>query len=80
MEQFAQAVCDNATAMQGMQAGMMAMSQAVALPDKLATREKMLTGRLDAVRKLKTAAEPLYAALSADQKKTADEIMVTRWA
>ena len=74
---FAQAVRDNATAMQGMQGGMMAMSQATALPDKLATREKMLTGRLDAVRKLKTAAEPLYAALSADQKKTADEIMVS---
>jgi hypothetical protein len=63
--------------MQGMQGGMMAMNQAATLPDKLAAREKMMSARLDAVRKLKAAAEPLYAALSADQKKTADEIMVS---
>ncbi len=81
---FAQAMRDNAKAMQGamqgmpgMSGGMMGMSQAATLPDKLAAREKMLSGRLDTVRKLKAAAEPLYAALSADQKKTADEIMVS---
>ena len=33
--------------------------------------------RLEAVRKLKAAADPLYAALTADQKKTADEIMLS---
>jgi hypothetical protein len=74
---FAQAVRDNATAMQGMQGGMMAMNQAATLPDKLAAREKMMSARLEAVSKLRAAAEPLYAALSADQKKTADEIMVS---
>jgi hypothetical protein len=81
---FAQAMRDNAKAMQGamqampgMSGGMMGMSQAGTLPDKLTAREKMLSGRLDAVRKLKAAAEPLYAALSTDQKKTADEIMVS---
>jgi len=31
---------------------------------------------LEAVRKPKAAADPLYAALNADQKKTADEIML----
>jgi hypothetical protein len=31
--------------------------------------------RLDALKKLKAAVDPLYAALSADQKKTADEIV-----
>jgi recombinational DNA repair ATPase RecF len=74
---FAQVVRDNATAMQGMQGGMMAMNQAATLPDKLAAREKMMSARIEAVRNLKAAAEPLYAALSADQRKTADEIMVS---
>jgi hypothetical protein len=74
---FAQAMRDDATAMQGMQAGMMSMGQAATLPDKLAAREKMLSARLEALRKLKAAAEPLYAALSDDQKKTADEIMLS---
>ncbi len=74
---FAQALRDNATAMQGMPGGMMGTSQGTTLPDKLAARETMLSGRLDTVRKLKAAAEPLYAALSADQKKTADDIMVS---
>jgi hypothetical protein len=36
-----------------------------------------LTARLEAVRKLKAAADPLYAALTADQKKTADDIMLS---
>jgi hypothetical protein len=76
---FAQAARENGKAMEDMMqgGGMMEMSQTGTLPDKLAAREKMLSARLDAVRKLKAAAEPLYAALSADQKKTADEIMVS---
>ena len=36
-----------------------------------------MTARLEAVRKLKAAADPLYAALTADQKKTADDILLT---
>jgi hypothetical protein len=74
---FAAAMRDNAKAMQGMQGGMMGMTQAATLPDKLAAREKMLGTRLEALRKLKAAADPLYTALSADQKKSADEIMVS---
>jgi hypothetical protein len=77
---FAQAARENAKAMEEMMqggGGMMEKSQTATLPDKLAAREKMLSARLDVVRKLKAAAEPLYAALSADQKKTADEIMVS---
>ena len=31
---------------------------------------------LEAVRKLKAAADPLYTALNPDQKRTADEIML----
>ena len=32
--------------------------------------------QLEALRKLKMAVEPLYAVLSDDQKKTADQLMV----
>jgi hypothetical protein len=75
---FAEAVRDNAKAMgEMMQGGMMGASQSAKLPDKLATREKMMTAHLEALRKLTTAVDPLYAALSDEQKKTADEIMLT---
>lgn len=75
---FAQAVRDNAKAMEAMmQGGMMGMSQSAKLPDKLEMREKMMATHLDALRKLKTAVDPLYAAFSDEQKKTADEIMLT---
>jgi LTXXQ motif family protein len=52
------------------------MMGAGTLPDKLAMREKMMTAHLDALRKLKAVVDPLYAALSDEQKKTADEIML----
>jgi hypothetical protein len=76
---FADAMRGNAKAMQGMMQGgmMMGMGADGTLPDRLAAREKQLTARLEAIRKLKAAADPLYAAMSADQKKTADEIMVS---
>ena len=45
------------------------------LPEKLAAREKTAMAHLEAVRKLKAAVEPLYVALSDDQKKTADQLM-----
>jgi hypothetical protein len=73
---FADAVRANSKAMQDMMhGGMMGASQSTTLPDKLAMREKMMTAHLDALRKLKAAVDPLYAALSDEQKKTADEIM-----
>ena len=72
---FAQAMRDNTTSMPAMPHAMMGM-KAATLPDKLAERETMLVARLVAVRKLKAAADPLYAALNADQKKTAEEIML----
>jgi len=52
------------------------MQSATPLPDRFAAREKWMTERLEALRKLKTAVEPLYAALDTDQKKTADELMI----
>jgi LTXXQ motif family protein len=68
---FALAVRDKAKAMEQMiQGGMTGTSQSASLPEKLAMRKKMM-------RKLNTAVEPLYAALSDEQKKTAEEIMLT---
>jgi hypothetical protein len=74
---FAQAMRDDASTMQAMPHPMMGMNKAATLPDKLVTRETMLEAQLEAVRKLKAAADPLYAALAADQKKTADDIMLS---
>jgi len=73
---FAQAMRDNATAMRAMPHAMTGIDKAATFPDKLAARETLLTARLEAVRKLKVAADPLYTALNADQKKTAEEIML----
>jgi hypothetical protein len=67
---------DNATAMQAMPHTMMGRNKAATLSDKLAARETMLAARLEAVRKLKAVADPLYMALDIDQKKTADELML----
>jgi len=44
---------------------------------RAAIRENFLTARLNALRDLKAAADPLYAALSPEQKKTADEVMLS---
>jgi len=62
-------------------AAMMPMMQSMmqpsgTLPEKLAGREKAMTAHLEALRKLKSAIDPLYAALSDEQKKTADQLMV----
>jgi hypothetical protein len=72
----ADAIHANAKGMGAMAEGMMGSTQGATLPDKLATREKMLTARLEALRKLKAAVDPLYAALSDEQKKTADELFM----
>jgi len=73
---FAQAMRDNATAMQAVPHTLMRKNNAATLPDKLAARETMLAARPETVRKLKAATDPLYMALDTDQKKTADELML----
>lgn len=75
---FAEAVRTNAKTMEHiMQGGMMGTSQSASVPEKVAMCEKMMSAHLEALRKLKAAVDPLYAALSDEQKKTADEIMLT---
>jgi hypothetical protein len=71
------AIRANAKSMSEMSGAMMGDAQASAtLPEKLATREKMLAVHLEALRKLKAAVEPLYASFSDEQKKAADELML----
>jgi hypothetical protein len=45
------------------------MQSSGTLPEKLAARAKATTAHLEALRKLRSAVEPPYAALSDDQKK-----------
>ena len=72
----ADAMRANAKSMGDMAGGMMGGSQTATLPDKLAMREKMMTAHLEALRKFKAAVDPFYAALSDEQKKTADELLI----
>jgi hypothetical protein len=73
----ADAIRANAKNMSAMMAGgMMAGSETATLPDKLALREKMMTAHLDGLRRFKAAVDPLYAALSPEQKKTADQLLM----
>jgi len=59
-----------------MSGGLMGSSQPATLPEKLALREKMMTAHLEALWKFKAAVDPLYAALSPEQKKSADELLM----
>lgn len=63
--------------MSAMQNMSMMQPQSNTLPEKLAAREKAMTAHLEAFRKFKAAVEPLYAALNDDQKKTADQLLVS---
>lgn len=45
------------------------------LPSVLESRERALSARLEAVRRLRAAVEPFYAALDETQKATADKLM-----
>ncbi|MDP1702732.1 MAG: Spy/CpxP family protein refolding chaperone [Aestuariivirga sp.] len=59
------------------EAGMPMMAEALApqLLARLDSQERMLTARLEGVRAMKAAFGPLYDALSAEQRKTADDLL-----
>ena len=54
---------------------MMAEASAPQLLARLDSQEQMLTARLEGVRAMKAAFAPLYDALSAEQRKTADDLL-----
>jgi hypothetical protein len=77
-DKFADALRSNAkTTAPAMRGGMTSSNQSATVPERLAARENFLTARLNALRELKAAADPLYVALSPEQKKTADEVMLS---
>jgi hypothetical protein len=59
------------TMMQGMGQG----GTSVSAPARLDRMERMMTAMFDAVKATKAALGPLYAVLSDDQKKTADQLI-----
>lgn len=77
----AKALRDNSAASMSMMPAMMggAMQQGAsqeALPQTLADLERKLSARLDGLRRLKAALEPLYASMDETQKKNADELLM----
>lgn len=76
---FADALRANARGMAGMMSAMQAQmmsGQGPALPQRLDAHERMLAGRLEALRKVKAALDPLYAALDDAQKRAADQLLM----
>jgi ATP-dependent Clp protease ATP-binding subunit ClpA len=53
---------------------MMSRRSGLSLPDRLEQHEQLMATQLDAIRAMNKALKPLYAALSDDQKKTADQL------
>ncbi len=79
---FAEALRSNARGMTGMMSamqGQMMSGQGAAgttLPQRIEAHEPMLAARLDALRKVGTALDPLYAAFDDAQKRTADQLLL----
>ena len=57
------------------QGGTMAQGTMPSLPERLDWQEKSLAAQLDALRAMKGALTPLYAAFSDEQKQTADQLI-----
>jgi LTXXQ motif family protein len=73
---FADALRVTAKSMNEMFEQMMPPDAEATLLARLERHEKMLSAHLNVLRTLKDAVEPLYAALSDDQKKIADRLMI----
>ncbi len=75
---FADAMRSSAKRLQDAGKGAMTMMQGSAppsVPDQLAARRQILSARLDSLQGIEPAMRSLYGVLSAEQKKTADELM-----
>ena len=73
---FADAVRANAKAMADTHKQVMSQGSPQTLPERLALQQKAMTAHLDAFNTTTGALDKLYDALSADQKKVADGIIV----
>ena len=72
---FADALRNSAKRLQEAVAKNMQPNEALTAPEQMERRIAMLSAQLDAMQPVLTVAKPLYAALSDDQKKIADELM-----
>jgi hypothetical protein len=72
---FADAVRDSAKTLHTAMQSMMQASGSVSAPDQIERRITLMSSHLDAAKALLVAMKPLYAVLSDEQKKTADELM-----
>ena len=73
-DRFADAYRAAGTSMHAMQGSMMAMMQGD-LPSRFAAHQKMMSAHLDAMKAISGPLDALYAVLSADQKKSADDLI-----
>jgi hypothetical protein len=73
---FADAVRANAKAMADTHQQVMSQGSPKTLPERLALEQKAMTAHLNALNTTTGALDKLYDALSAEQKKAADEIIV----
>lgn len=72
---FADALRANAAVHRSMHEQMVKDEKPASLTERFDRREKMLSSRLEAVTKLNAAAKPLFASLSEEQRKIADELL-----
>lgn len=72
---FADAVRAQATAMQTAMQAMPLPGGPLTAPDRMERHVTSLAARLDAMKAILAATKPLYAVLSDEQKKTADELL-----
>jgi hypothetical protein len=74
---FAEALRASRNGMIDMQAGTTGpQAERPSLPDRLGLQEKRIAAELEAMRRIGSALAPLYASLSDEQKRTADELMM----
>ncbi len=74
---FADTIRENAKSMSEMHQSMGAQQNSPkTLPERLAFQDKAMTAHLDALKKTEGALDELYTALSPEQKKIADQIIV----
>lgn len=74
-EAYAAQLKANLQGMQGMQSSMMAMMDAKSAVERLDARIAMMEGRSKALKDIKPTLAALYTALSADQRKKADQLL-----
>jgi hypothetical protein len=74
-EDYADAMRNSADSMQQMHDTMMSGDRPTSFPNRMERREQMMSARLDTMKTLRDAAEPLYEALDDEQKQVADSIM-----